>query len=116
MRSPPHSHLPYPADWLALAAGAFRDGTRVAAADAGLWTAIFRENRGPLLKALDSLQARLSDFKYALMTDDEQAIRSWWEQARHRRDLFDELWAASSPGAPTIRGVAVTRSFIDRSR
>ena len=86
------SHLPHaiaaalassvPADWLALAAGAFRDGTRVAAADTGLWTAIFRENRGPLLKALDSLQGRLADFKYALMTDDEQAIRSWWEQAK----------------------------------
>ena len=41
-----------PAEWLALAAGAYRDGTRVAAADASLWTAIFRDNRGPLLKAL----------------------------------------------------------------
>ncbi len=100
------SHLPHaiaaalassvPADWLALAAGAYRDGTRVAAADAGLWTAIFRENRGPLLKALDSLQDRLADFKYALMTDDEQAIRRWWEQAKQRRDLFDELTAAST--------------------
>ncbi len=60
------SHLPHavaaslassvPVEWLPLAAGAFRDGTRVAAADTGLWTAIFRENRGPLLKALDSLQ------------------------------------------------------------
>ena len=99
------SHLPHalaaalassvPAEWLALAAGAFRDGTRVAAADAGLWTAIFRENRGPLLKALDSLQAVLADFKYALMTDDEQAIGSWWEQAKQRRVLFDELSAAS---------------------
>ena len=55
------SHLPHalaaalaasvPADWLPMAAGAYRDGTRVAAADTGLWTAIFRENRGPLLKA-----------------------------------------------------------------
>ena len=100
------SHLPHaiaaalassvPADWLALAAGAYRDGTRVAAADAGLWTAIFRENRGPLLKALDSLQNRLADFKYALMTDDEQAIRGWWEQAKQRRDLFDELSATPS--------------------
>ena len=39
-----------PPEWLALAAGAFRDGTRVAGADTGLWTAIFRDNRGPLLK------------------------------------------------------------------
>ena len=70
------SHLPHavaaalassvPVDWLALAAGAFRDGTRVAAADTGLWTAIFRENRGPLLKALDSLQDRLAALQIRL--------------------------------------------------
>jgi prephenate dehydrogenase len=99
------SHLPHavaaalagsvPAEWLPLAAGAYRDGTRVAAADAEIWAAIFRENRGPMLKALGTLQDCLDAFKYALMTDDEQAIRSWWEQARDRRGLFDELSAAS---------------------
>ena len=92
------SHLPHavaaalaasvPAEWLPLAAGAYRDGTRVAAADTELWAAIFRENRGPMLKALGTLQGCLDAFKYALMTDDESAIRSWWELARARRALF----------------------------
>jgi prephenate dehydrogenase len=95
------SHLPHalaaalaasvPADWLPMAAGAYRDCTRVAAADTGLWTAIFRDNRGPLLKALGTLQESLDAFKYALMTDDEVAIRGWWSEARKRRDLFDAL-------------------------
>jgi prephenate dehydrogenase len=95
------SHLPHamsaalassvPAEWLALAAGAFRDGTRVAASDTGLWTAIFRENRGPLLKALGTAQERIAAFKYALMTDDEDAIRRWWDEARQRRQLFDSM-------------------------
>jgi prephenate dehydrogenase len=93
------SHLPHalaaalassvPAEWLALAAGAYRDGTRVAAADAGLWTDIFRDNRGPLLKALGALEERVAAFKYAVMTDDEDAIRRWWDEARHRRRLFE---------------------------
>jgi len=93
------SHLPHamaaalassvPAEWLALAAGAYRDGTRVAAADAGLWTDIFRANRGPLLKALGALEERVAAFKYAVMTDDEDAIRRWWDEARHRRRLFE---------------------------
>jgi prephenate dehydrogenase len=101
------SHLPHalaaalagsvPADWLPLAAGAYRDGTRVAAADTGLWTAIFRENRGPLLKAVDSLRERLVGFQYALMTDDEDAIRRWWDEGRQRRALFDDLAAAPGP-------------------
>jgi prephenate dehydrogenase len=95
------SHLPHalssalagtvPVDWLPLAAGAYRDGTRVAAADTGLWTAIFRDNRGPLLKALDSLRERLAGFQYALMTDDEEAIRRWWDEARQRRTVFEQL-------------------------
>lgn len=95
------SHLPHavaaalagavPADWLPLAAGAYRDCTRVAGADPRLWTAIFRENRGPLLKALGTFQDRAAAFKYALMTDDEQAISSWWEEAKHRRDRFEAL-------------------------
>lgn len=93
------SHLPHavasalaasvPGDWLALAAGAYKDGTRVAAADAALWTAIFRDNRGPLLKAIGQMQERLDAFKFALMTDDEQAIRQCWEHAKERRDRFD---------------------------
>jgi prephenate dehydrogenase len=109
------SHLPHavaaalasaiPMDWLPLAAGAYRDSTRVAGADAKLWTAIFRENRGPLLKAIGTFLERASAFKYALMTDDEAAIASWWEEAKHRRDRFeslgrDEASSAGSSGLP----------------
>jgi prephenate dehydrogenase len=105
------SHLPHalaaalagsvPVEWLTLAAGAYRDGTRVAAADTALWTAIFRDNRGPLLKALDSLRDRLSSFQYALMTDDEEAIRRWWDEARQRRAAFDELARGTGPPRQT---------------
>jgi prephenate dehydrogenase len=107
------SHLPHalaaalaasvPIDWLGLAAGAFRDGTRVAAADTELWTAIFRDNRGPLLKALGNLQESLDTFKYALMRDDEDAIRLWWEQAKERRDLFDAQYAGNETTPDTRR-------------
>ncbi len=101
------SHLPHalaaalaasvPAEWQALAAGAFRDGTRVAAADTALWTAIFRDNRGHLLKALGHLQESLDAFKYALMTDDEDAIRQWWDNAKKRRNLFDAQHRETEP-------------------
>jgi prephenate dehydrogenase len=105
------SHLPHalaaalaatvPVDWLPLAAGAYRDGTRVSAADTGLWAAIFRDNRGPLLKALDSLRERLASFQYALMTDDEEAIRHWWDEARLRRAVFERIAEMPIPTAPT---------------
>ena len=47
--------------------------------------------RGPLMKALGTAQERIAAFKYALMTDDEDAIRRWWDEARQRRLLFVEL-------------------------
>jgi prephenate dehydrogenase len=93
------SHLPHavaaalvaavPAELLPLAAGAFRDGTRVAGADAALWTAIFRENKLPLLEALGTFQDQLAAFQRALMTDDEEAIRQWWSTSQTRRARFE---------------------------
>ena len=93
------SHLPHavasalaasvPTEALRLAAGAYRDSTRVAAADAGLWTAIFRDNRGPLLDAIGTFQDRLSALKYALMADDAAAIQACWESGRERRLVYE---------------------------
>lgn len=93
------SHLPHvaaaalaaavPPAWLDLAAGAYRDGTRVAGADAALWAAIFRENRGPVLEALAAFQSELARFRSALEADDETALIAWWDAARANRDRFD---------------------------
>lgn len=94
------SHLPHavaaalaaavPAEVLGLAAGAYRDGTRVAGSDAALWAGIFRENRTPLLHALDQFSRQLSSFRHALETDDERAVIAWWDVARTRRARFGE--------------------------
>lgn len=77
-------------DQLELAAGAFRDGTRVAAADAALWAAIFLENRDRLIEALDAFQAELEEFRGLIASEDEAGLRSWWEQGRRLRQRFDD--------------------------
>jgi prephenate dehydrogenase len=94
------SHLPHavaaalaaavPPEVLGLAAGAYRDGTRVAAADAALWAAIFHENRGPLLHALDRFEEQLAACRMALESGDLAALRAWWEAARARRARFED--------------------------
>lgn len=94
------SHLPHavaaalaaavPAELLPLAAGAYRDGTRVAGSDADLWTGIFLGNRMPLIEALGEFQDRLAEFQAALISGDADAIRAWWTAARDRRDRFDD--------------------------
>jgi prephenate dehydrogenase len=95
------SHLPHalaaalagvvPVEALTMAAGAYRDGTRVAGSDASLWAGIFRENRAPLLRATAAFRERLAEFEAALAGGDDAAIVAWWEAARARRTCFDSL-------------------------
>ena len=92
------SHLPHAVasalagcvreSWWNLAGGAFRDGTRVAASDASLWSDIFLANRVPLLDAIDEFDRRLGAFRAALLARDPDALVAWWN---HRRlDAFAE--------------------------
>jgi prephenate dehydrogenase len=93
------SHLPHavaaalaasvPPDLLPFAAGAYRDGTRVAGADAALWAGIFRENRRPVLEALDEFEAQLAAFREALEADDLASLVAWWDSAKERRLRFE---------------------------
>ncbi len=48
---------------LQLAAGGFRDMTRIAAGDPGIWPDVLFENRDAVVGALDSLQSRLADLR-----------------------------------------------------
>jgi prephenate dehydrogenase len=93
------SHLPHAVavalaslvgpDLVPLAAGAYRDATRVAGADAALWTPIFLENRQPVLDALDDFSGSLAAFRSALESGDEAALRAWWDEGRRNRIAFD---------------------------
>lgn len=95
------SHLPHavaaalaaavPTDFLSLAGGAFRDCTRVAGADLELWTSIFRENKEPVLRALESFQGELTEFARALRDDDEPSLRRWWQIANANRSAYEAL-------------------------
>jgi prephenate dehydrogenase len=103
------SHLPHavaaalaatvPADLLPLAAGAYRDGTRVAGSDAELWAGIFLANRSHVLDALTAFDLSLNRFRDALRDDDPAALALWWEEARSRRARFqpDDPATAHAP-------------------
>lgn len=92
------SHLPHvlasalagvvPPEAFDVAAGAYRDMTRVAGADGALWSAIFLENRGPILDAIGRFDARLRAFRDALEAGDAEALDLLWEAARQARGGF----------------------------
>lgn len=76
-------------DLVPLAAGAYRDATRVAGAEAALWAPIFLENRRAVLDALDALGGSLAGFRAALEAGDGPALHAWWDAARANRLAFD---------------------------
>jgi prephenate dehydrogenase len=70
---------------LRLAAGGFRDMTRIAAGDAGIWPDVCAENRDGILAVLDRLLATLGEVRQMVATRDRPALLETLERARHAR-------------------------------
>jgi prephenate dehydrogenase len=92
------SHLPHAVasavagatqkEWLNLTAGGFRDVTRVAAGDPGLWTAIFQANKEGVLAALAAFGDRLSEFRRLLESGDRAGLERWLTEGKQVRDAL----------------------------
>ena len=70
---------------LRLAAGGFRDMTRIAAGDPGIWPDVCAENRTGILDVLDRLLSALQDVREVVATGDRTALLSFLERAREAR-------------------------------
>ncbi len=70
---------------LRLAAGGFRDMTRIAAGHPGIWLDICDENRAAILTTLDQLGASLATLRAVVADGDRAALLSALEQARAAR-------------------------------
>ena len=70
---------------LRLAAGGFRDMTRVAAGHPGIWPDICAENRDAIVKGLDRLMTALGDVRQVVAAADRDALLQVLEAARAAR-------------------------------
>ncbi|MBI4936294.1 MAG: prephenate dehydrogenase/arogenate dehydrogenase family protein [Actinobacteria bacterium] len=70
---------------LRLAAGGFRDMTRIASGQPGIWLDICAENRPAILSALDELIAGLSQMRSVVDTDDRSELHRLLSKARDAR-------------------------------
>ena len=101
------SHLPHavasalastiPPELFPVAAGAYRDGTRVADAEASLWAGIFLDNRRSVLEALSAFEQEVREFREALQTGDCERLTSWWNRGRLLRSVYSERAKSSGP-------------------
>ena len=69
-----------------LAAGGFRDITRIASSSPEMWESICLENRKPVLDAIDSYTASLQSIKEAISSGDGKYLNEFFRQARDYRD------------------------------
>lgn len=89
---------------LGLAAGGFRDVTRIAASNPELWVAILRSNRSAVLDALEGLRGRLGDVSSMIAEGRWEQLRVFLERARSARvGLFTK---------PEFDGPPVTLSLL----
>ena len=70
----------------ALSGAGLKDTTRIAAGDAGLWTAILKQNRSHLTAALDDFEKSFHEFRSALDNDDPSAIHELLTKAQAFRE------------------------------
>jgi prephenate dehydrogenase len=70
---------------LLLAAGGFRDLTRLAASDAGLWSSILLANREQIAEAIDLYVGRLRSLRDDVVGSRGDAVRSTFAQAKDAR-------------------------------
>ncbi len=71
------------------AASGFRDTTRIASGDPGLWIPILSQNNDAVQHALARLKTRLEEFSDALQHDDDSALQKLLEEAKRQRDGLD---------------------------
>ena len=74
---------------LGLAAGGFRDVTRIAASNPDLWVTILRSNKTSILDALQTLNRKLTSVAGSIERDEWDEVREWLAGARNNRlELF----------------------------
>jgi prephenate dehydrogenase len=79
-----------------LAAGGFKDTTRIAAGSADLWTGICLDNADAISEGIEELRERLEGFETVLRARDSGAIRSWLEHAADVRRALPAQWVPAT--------------------
>ena len=70
-------------------AGSYKDMTRVAWLNAGMWAELFLENKENVLFELDTYLDSLKSYRDALIRDDKETLIALLEDGKHRKEEVD---------------------------
>ena len=71
------------------AAGGFRDMTRIAESEPGMWTSILLSNRETIIERIEDFKGRLDEIGHAISVGDENQIWNFFNQAREQRQAME---------------------------
>ena len=71
------------------AAGGFRDMTRIAESEPGMWTSILLSNRETIIERIEDFKGRLDEISQAIRDEDESQIWDFFNQAREQRQAME---------------------------
>ena len=80
-----------------LAAGGFRDITRIASSNPAMWQDIFFQNKAVIQGLLEDWVQEMNELKNLLQTDDKVSMYHYLEQAREYRDGLDKKKKGAIP-------------------
>jgi prephenate dehydrogenase len=70
-----------PKSILALAAGGFKDMSRIAKSSPNMWSDIFKQNSTNLLHAIESFEFELTAVKKMIKNEDDEGLKEWMKNA-----------------------------------
>jgi prephenate dehydrogenase len=76
---------------LTLAAGGFRDMSRLAKSPSSMWRDIFMENQQTLLASMDAFEKELARARELIAAGEWDALQNWMKNANTLHELFDPL-------------------------
>ena len=77
-----------PKDIISLAAGGFKDMSRIAKSSPEMWTDIFRQNRSNMLKSIDLYEKQISLIKKMIKEEDYEEMKRWMSKANTLHDIL----------------------------
>jgi len=77
-----------PADIVTLAAGGFKDMSRIAHSSSMMWSDIFKQNRENLLQSLDVYADHMQNMRQMLEDEDYESISAWMDKANSLHDIL----------------------------
>ncbi len=86
-----------------LAAGGFKDTTRIAAGSAELWSGIAMDNRAALAKGLSEIKQIITDIEQSLEKSDSRGLTQLLDEAAQLRSSIPATWVPDSTRLVEVR-------------